>query len=57
MEMRVLSRLMGCALGTVMLVGPALAADPLKAEVIHWWTSEGEAAAVKVFADAFNKAG
>ncbi len=55
--MRVLSRLMGCALGTVMLASPALAADPLKAEVIHWWTSEGEAAAVKVFADAFNKAG
>ncbi|MBV1700813.1 MAG: ABC transporter substrate-binding protein [Hyphomicrobiales bacterium] len=36
---------------------PVLAAEPLKAEVIHWWTSGGEAAAVKVFADAYNKAG
>ena len=32
-------------------------ADPQKAEVIHWWTSGGEAAAVKVFADAYNAAG
>lgn len=36
---------------------PASAADAPKAEVIHWWTSGGEAAAVKVFADAFNAAG
>ena len=28
-----------------------------RAEVIHWWTSGGESAAVKVFADQFNKAG
>jgi glucose/mannose transport system substrate-binding protein len=28
-----------------------------KAEVIHWWTSGSEAAAVKVLADAFDKAG
>ena len=34
---------------------PAMAAE--KADVIHWWTSGGEAAAVKVFADAFNAAG
>jgi glucose/mannose transport system substrate-binding protein len=27
------------------------------AEVIHWWTSGGESAAVKVFADAYNAAG
>ena len=34
------------------------AADaPRKAEVMHWWTSGGEAAAVKVFADQFGKAG
>ncbi len=33
------------------------AADPLKAEVMHWWTSGGESAAVKVFADSFDKAG
>jgi glucose/mannose transport system substrate-binding protein len=35
---------------------PSQAAE-LKAEVIHWWTSGGESAAVKVFADQFNKAG
>jgi glucose/mannose transport system substrate-binding protein len=28
-----------------------------KAEVIHWWTSGGEAAAIKEFADAYTKAG
>lgn len=28
-----------------------------EAEVIHWWTSEGESKAVGIFADAFNKAG
>jgi glucose/mannose transport system substrate-binding protein len=32
-------------------------AEEMKAEVIHWWTSGGEAAAVKVFADQFAKAG
>ena len=42
------------ALGVAM--GAAQAA-PLKAEVIHWWTSGGESAAIKVFADAYNKAG
>ena len=35
--------------------GPALAQE--KAEVIHWWTSGGESAAVKVFADQFTQAG
>ena len=28
-----------------------------KAEVIHWWTSGGESAALKQLADAYNKAG
>jgi glucose/mannose transport system substrate-binding protein len=32
-------------------------ADPLKAEVMHWWTSGSEAAALKVLAKAYNKAG
>jgi glucose/mannose transport system substrate-binding protein len=36
------------------LIAPALAQ---KAEVIHWWTSGGESAAVKQLADAYNKAG
>ncbi len=33
------------------------AAAQQRAEVIHWWTSGGESAAVKVFADQFDKAG
>jgi glucose/mannose transport system substrate-binding protein len=37
-------------------VTPSLAQET-KAEVIHWWTSGGESAAVKVFADQFAKAG
>ena len=36
------------------LTSPALAQ---KAEVIHWWTSGGESAAVKQLAEAYNKAG
>ena len=35
--------------------GPVLAQE--KAEVIHWWTSGGESAAVKVFADQYTKTG
>jgi len=36
---------------------PALAGAQDKAEVIHWWTSGGESAAVRVFAEEFAKAG
>jgi glucose/mannose transport system substrate-binding protein len=36
---------------------PAAAQDKPKAEVMHWWTSGGESAAVKVFADQYRKAG
>ncbi|WP_028217268.1 ABC transporter substrate-binding protein [Paraburkholderia oxyphila] len=32
-------------------------AEPLKATVIHWWTSKGEAAAVRQFAAAYDRAG
>ena len=28
-------------------------AEPLKANVIHWWTSGGESAAIRQFADAY----
>ncbi|HSI56450.1 MAG TPA: ABC transporter substrate-binding protein [Ideonella sp.] len=35
----------------------ATAAQAQKAEVIHWWTSGGESAAVKELADAYTKAG
>ena len=30
------------------------AAEPLKANVIHWWTSGGESAAIRQFADAYD---
>ncbi len=36
--------------------GAAWAAGP-KAEVIHWWTSGGESAAVKTFSEAYTAAG
>ena len=55
--MRIFPSLLALAAATVMLSSPALAADPVKAEVLHWWTSGGESAAVKVFADKFNAAG
>jgi glucose/mannose transport system substrate-binding protein len=32
-------------------------AQEMQAEVLHWWTSGGESAAVKVFADQFTDAG
>ncbi|WP_224040004.1 ABC transporter substrate-binding protein, partial [Paraburkholderia unamae] len=35
----------------------AHAAEPLKANVIHWWTSGGESAAIKQFAQAYDQAG
>ncbi len=38
-------------------LGLAGAAHAQRAEVIHWWTSGGEAAAIKEFANAYNKAG
>jgi len=41
---------------TTMLAGIG-AASATDLEVTHWWTSGGEAAAVKVFADAFNATG
>ena len=45
------------AVATTALVSLPASAEEMKAEVIHWWTSGGEAAAVKVFADQFTKAG
>jgi glucose/mannose transport system substrate-binding protein len=50
-----------CAAGVTLAALCALAApasaEELRAEVIHWWTSGGESAAVKVFADQFRAAG
>ncbi len=39
------------------LFGASASATATDLEVTHWWTSGGEAAAVKVFADAFNAGG
>lgn len=44
----------GLALSTALVTSSALATE---LEVTHWWTSGGEAAAVKVFADAATAAG
>ncbi|MHA4871201.1 ABC transporter substrate-binding protein [Duganella sp. PWIR1] len=48
---------LGGAVALALAVSAAHAQAPLKATVIHWWTSGGESAAVKQFADAYNKAG
>src|SRR6266567_5165838 len=45
------------ALTLVWAAGMPANAEEMKAEVIHWWTSGGESAAVKVFAEQFAKAG
>jgi len=53
-------RLVHAVIAAIALAGlPAAtaSAEELKAEVLHWWTSGGESAAVKQFADQFNKAG
>ena len=44
-------------LAAALLAGLVGAAQAQKAEVIHWWTSGGEAAAIKEFANAYTKAG
>ncbi|TFF25117.1 carbohydrate ABC transporter substrate-binding protein [Jiella endophytica] len=49
------SILAGAALSLAAL--PAAAEEKPRAEVMHWWTSGGESAAIKTFADAFDKAG
>jgi glucose/mannose transport system substrate-binding protein len=49
------NHLLACA--AAIALGTATPAAAQTAEVIHWWTSGGESAAVKVFADAYTKAG
>ena len=53
-NIRTATRLVAAALLTSTAL-PATAGE--KAEVIHWWTAGGEAAAVNVLAEAFNAAG
>jgi glucose/mannose transport system substrate-binding protein len=47
----------GLALAALFVLAAPASAEELRAEVIHWWTSGGESAAVKVFADQFRAAG
>src|SRR4051812_15545979 len=47
----------GFALGALLSLCAPASAEELRAEVIHWWTSGGESAAVKVFAEQFQAAG
>jgi glucose/mannose transport system substrate-binding protein len=47
----------GFALAAMFALAAPACAEELRAEVIHWWTSGGESAAVKVFADHFRAAG
>ncbi len=44
-------------LATCVVIALPAAAVAQDAEVLHWWTSGGESAAVKVFADAYTGAG
>ncbi|MBI3513234.1 MAG: carbohydrate ABC transporter substrate-binding protein [Proteobacteria bacterium] len=50
-------RLTGLTVAALLAVAPHAYSQELRAEVIHWWTSGGESAAVKVFADQFGAAG
>ncbi len=50
-------RQIGLAAALIALGAAQADAQEMKAEVIHWWTSGGESAAVKVFADKFTEAG
>ena len=45
------------AIALVCALSGSASAQDVKAEVLHWWTSGGESAAVKVFADSFTEAG
>ena len=47
----------GFAFAVLSMLPGSANAEELRAEVIHWWTSGGELAAVKVFADQFRAAG
>ena len=48
------SVLMGAVGAAALFASPAMAAN---CEVTHWWTSRGESAAVKVFANSFDAPG
>ena len=55
--MNSIKKIVVSVVAAVAAIGAAHADEPLKANVIHWWTSGGESAAIKQFADAYDKAG
>jgi glucose/mannose transport system substrate-binding protein len=55
--MRLQPRFAAYALSVALVWSSGALGQQMKAEVLHWWTSAGESAAVKVFADQFSKAG
>ena len=55
--MRLKTHASAYALAVALLSSSGALAQQMRAEVVHWWTSAGESAAVKVFADQFAKAG
>ncbi len=54
---RFLAAFLGASTLALALTSTSYAQQPMKAEVLHWWTSGGQAAGVKVFAEAFKAAG
>jgi glucose/mannose transport system substrate-binding protein len=48
---------LACLATAMLAAAPVAARAEMRAEVLHWWTSGGESAAVKVFADKFAQAG
>ena len=55
--MRLKTHASAYALAVALLSSSGALAQQTKAEVMHWWTSAGESAAVRVFADQYTKAG
>src|SRR5918993_6120936 len=55
--MRLNTRVSAYTLSIALVWSSGAFAQQMKAEVLHWWTSAGESAAVKVFADQFTEAG
>jgi len=45
------------AVALLFAAAPQAEAQPLRAEVLHWWTSGGESAGARVFAERYNAAG
>ncbi len=55
--MRLNTRVSAYTLAIALVWSSGAFSQQMKAEVLHWWTSAGESAAVRVFAEQFTKAG